>query len=48
MEVSAKLYLAAPIGYEAGRAPEPAWTRWLREEAPFPTGNRTPLVQPVA
>jgi hypothetical protein len=32
-----------PIGEEAGRAPEPFWTRWWREKLPAP-----PIVQPVA
>jgi len=28
-----------PLGYEAGWAPEPVWTRWRREK--LPTRNRT-------
>jgi hypothetical protein len=30
-----------PIGYEAGWAREPFWTRWWREKFPAPTGNLT-------
>jgi hypothetical protein len=31
-----------PIGWEAGWAPEPVWTRWWREKFPAPAGSRTP------
>jgi hypothetical protein len=51
MEVSGQLHAPAallpeeeppvPIGYEAGWAPEPIWTRWWREKFPAPAGNRT-------
>jgi hypothetical protein len=44
MEVSGQLHALAalppgkeplvPIGYGAWRAPEPVWTRWLREKFP--------------
>jgi hypothetical protein len=56
MEVSGQLHASAaltsgkadaePIGMEAGWTPEPVWTRVRREK--YPTGNRTPIVQPVA
>jgi len=29
-----------PIGYEAGWALEPVWTRWRREKFPAPASNR--------
>jgi hypothetical protein len=58
MEMSGQLHAPAalplgkeplvPIGQEAGWAPEPFWTRWFREKFPAPTGNLTPIVQPVA
>jgi hypothetical protein len=31
-----------PIGWEAGWAPEPVWTRWLRENFAAPAGTWTP------
>jgi hypothetical protein len=50
MEVSGQLHSPAalppgkeplvPIGYEAGWAPEPFWTRWRREKFPAPAGKR--------
>jgi hypothetical protein len=36
-----------PIGYEAGWAPEPVWTRGPEEQSSVPIGDRTPIVQPV-
>jgi hypothetical protein len=39
---------SVPIGWEAGRTPEPVWTRWRREKFLALAGNRTPIVQPVA
>jgi hypothetical protein len=33
-----------PVGYEAGWAPEPVWTRHRREKFPAPVGNRTPII----
>jgi hypothetical protein len=38
----------APIGYEAGGAPEPVWMMWSKEKSLVPAVNRTPAVQPVA
>jgi hypothetical protein len=35
------------IGYEAGWAPESFWTQWQREKVLAPTGNGTPVVEPV-
>jgi hypothetical protein len=36
----------APIGYEAGWAPEPVWTLW-REEKSCTIENRTRVIKPV-
>jgi hypothetical protein len=37
-----------PVWLEAGWAPEPVWTRRPKRNPFFaPTGNRTPVVQPV-
>jgi len=56
MEVSGQFHARAalppekeplvPTGQEAGWAPEPVWTRWLREKFPAPAGTRT-LVHPA-
>jgi hypothetical protein len=32
-----------PVGWEAGWALEPVWTRWRRSKLPAHTGNRTPV-----
>jgi hypothetical protein len=50
MEVSSQPHAPATLlplkkppltgGYEAGRAPEPIWTRWGREKIPAPARNR--------
>jgi hypothetical protein len=32
------------IGYEAGWAPEPFWTRWWREKFPVPAGKKIKMV----
>jgi hypothetical protein len=36
-----------PIVQEAGWAPEPVWTQRIEEKSFAPTGDRTPVVQPV-
>jgi hypothetical protein len=57
MEVSGQLHtpaalppeeeLPAPIGYEAGWAPEPVWTLWSGEKSLTLAENRTTAVQPL-
>jgi hypothetical protein len=53
MEVGGQLHAPAalPPGkdprYEAGWAPQPVWTRCLREKFPASAGIRTPIVQPA-
>jgi hypothetical protein len=37
----------APIGYEAGCAPEPVWTQRLEEKFSDSVGDRIPVVQSV-
>jgi hypothetical protein len=56
MEVNGQLHAQAAllpgklspvlIGQEAGRAAEPVWKLWIREN-PYSTGNRNRAVQPV-
>jgi hypothetical protein len=36
-----------PIVQEAGWAPEPVWTQRLKEKSFAPSGDRTPVVQPI-
>jgi hypothetical protein len=47
MGVSGQCHAPAPIGYEAGWAPEPVWTQRLEEKFFAPAGDRAPIVQPV-
>jgi hypothetical protein len=57
MEVSGELHALAALspgkeplitfGYEAGWAPEPAWTLWSREKYLVSAGKLTPAFQPV-